>query len=79
MNIEPGEQLAIRRRAHASIEKAFEADGIPSAFPTAEVASGHEPTAAVAERGPDPVRPRKRAARAPAPAPADGLRRPVST
>jgi small-conductance mechanosensitive channel len=57
MKTKPGEQFTIRRRAHAMIKKAFDANDINFAFPTVTVAGGGDTTAAVAQQGLDLVRP----------------------
>jgi hypothetical protein len=44
-----GEQSVIRRRARASIEQAFAANGIEFALPTVTVAGGGEAGGAVAQ------------------------------
>ena len=50
MMTKPGQQFSIRRRAHALIKQAFDANGIKFAFPTVQVAGGDEATAAAARQ-----------------------------
>jgi small-conductance mechanosensitive channel len=57
MMTKPGEQFVIRRRAYGMIKKAFSANGIEFAFPTVTVAGGGEPSAAVAQKGLELVKP----------------------
>jgi small-conductance mechanosensitive channel len=45
MMTKPGQQFGIRRRAHALIKQAFDANGIKFATPTVQVASGAAPDA----------------------------------
>jgi small-conductance mechanosensitive channel len=45
MMTKPGQQFSIRRRAHALIKQAFDANGIKFATPTVQVASGAAPDA----------------------------------
>jgi len=47
MMTEPGEQFAIRRRAHALIKQAFDANGVEFAFPTVQVAGGEAASAEI--------------------------------
>jgi len=52
MKTKPGQQFSIRRRAHAMIKQAFDANGIKFATPTVQVAGGGaaEPAAVAAVR-----------------------------
>ena len=56
MMTKPGEQFVIRRRAYASIKKAFEENGVRFALPTVQVAGG-DASAAVARQGLELVKP----------------------
>lgn len=58
----PGEQFVVRRRAHALIKKAFDANGINFAYPTVRVAGGEEISGAAAKHvlelsDPGPLKP----------------------
>jgi small-conductance mechanosensitive channel len=57
MMTRPGEQFVIRRRAYAMIKKAFDANGIKIAFPTVQVASAEEVSAAAARQGLELIQP----------------------
>jgi small-conductance mechanosensitive channel len=57
MMTKPGEQFVIRRRAYAMIKKAFDANGVNFAYPTVQVASSDEASAAAARQGLELVRP----------------------
>src|SRR5215831_13979249 len=62
MMTKPGEQFVVRRRAHALIKKAFDANGIKFAYPTVQVAGGEQAEAAVAQQGLELIKPRPPAA-----------------
>jgi small-conductance mechanosensitive channel len=59
MMTKPGEQFVVRRRAHALIKKAFDANGIKFAYPTVQVAGGEQAEAAAgAQQGLQLIKPR---------------------